>query len=354
MSTHERREVVFITSPLELEHVASLRAQAPEGVEILYDPVLLPEPRYVADHKGPETFRRGPLEEERWRAHLGRATILWDFPPGAPDQGGGLALAPHVRWVQTTSSGVGQMVAGLGLVDSDLIVTTARGIHAGPLAEFAMMALLVHAKRLLHLQAEQRAHRWERYCGTDLPGKVMIVVGAGRVGAEVGRLAKAFGMTVIAVVNRPSPERRLELHADVMIGPEDLQDAIGRADCITLCTPHTPQTEGLISANLIGRMKRGVVFINVARGQVVDETALIEALRAQHIGFAALDVARVEPLPSDSPLWDLPNVLISPHSASTVESENSKLAEIFVTNLKHYVAGEVSRMVNVLDKKLMY
>ena len=354
MATRRLDETVFITSPLEHEQIARIRAHAPAGVEVLYDPTLLPEPRFVADHKGAEAFRRSPRGEEIWREHLARATILLDFPPGASKDGGGLTLAPNVRWVQTTSSGVGQLVASLGLADSELIVTTARGIHAVPLAEFVMMSLLIHTKRLLHLQAEQKAHRWERYCGLDLPGRTMTVIGAGSVGAEVGRLAKAFGMTVIAVVNRPSPGRRSELHADDVLGPEGLEEAVAQADCITLCAPHTPQTEGMVSASLIGKMKRGAVFINIARGQVVDETALIEALRSQHIGFAALDVARIEPLPSDSPLWDLPNVLISPHSASTVERENSKLTDIFIANLNHYMAGDIGRMVNVLDKKAMY
>ncbi|MBM9593028.1 D-2-hydroxyacid dehydrogenase [Roseitranquillus sediminis] len=341
-------ETILVTSPLEEEHVSRIREAAPEGVTVVCDQDLLPDTRYVADHKGVDTFTRTAEQEERFAAHLRRATILWDFPAS------GLADAPNVRWVQTTSSGVGQLVSKLKLADHPVVISTARGVHAGPLAEFAMMALLIHAKRLDYLRAEQKAHRWERYCGTDLRGRVMAVVGAGRVGAEVGRLAKAFGMHVLSVVNRPSPERAAELHADEVMGPDRLVDAVSRADCVTLCAPHTSDTENMIDAGVIARMKPGVVFVNIGRGQLVDEEALIEALRDDRIGFAALDVARMEPLPKDSPLWDMPNVLISPHSASTVESENEKIVDIFIENLRHFVAGEPDRMINVFDKTRMY
>lgn len=347
-------ETVFITSPLEAEHVARMRDLAPDGVRFVHEPDLLPPTRYAADHKGQDGWSRSPERQERWTVELGRATILLDFPAGDPAQGGGLALAPNVRWVQTTSSGVGQMISKLGLAEKDVTVTTARGIHAIPLAEFVMMSLLVHRRGLFHLQSEQRTHRWDRYCGTDLPGQVIAVVGAGKVGAEVGRLARAFGMTVIAVVRRADPARAQELNADEVCGPECLSDVVARADCVTLCTPHTPETEGMIDANVLARMKPGVTFVNIARGAVVDEPALIEALKSGHVGFAALDVAATEPLPDNSPLWDMENVLISPHSASTVARENERLTDIFLHNLKAWMAGDSEAMMNVLDKKRMY
>jgi phosphoglycerate dehydrogenase-like enzyme len=256
--------------------------------------------------------------------------------------------------VQTTSSGVGQMIARLGLADRDVTVTTARGIHAIPLAEFVMMALLVHRRDYRHLKAEQAAHRWTRYCGTDLPGQVMAIVGAGKVGAEVGRLARAFGMRVLSVVRRADPGRAAELHADEVHGPEALAEVVARADCVVLCTPHTPETEGMISAGIIAGMKPGVTFVNIARGAVVDEPALIRALAQGHIGLAALDVAATEPLPADSPLWDMENVLISPHSASTVERENERLTDIFLHNLACWMRDDRAGMWNVLDKKRMY
>ncbi len=348
------KHTIFFTSPIEPEHVDAIRAAAPAVVEVIHEPDLLPPVRFVADHKGDSEFRRDARQEERWRSLLGRATILWDFPAGPVASGGGLSLAPHVRWVQTTSSGVGPMVRDFGLADSDILVTTARGVHARPLAEFAVMALLSHAKRYPFLKDEQKAHRWERYCGTSLAGKTLLVVGAGKVGAEVGRFAQAFGMTVTALVRRPSDDRRAELHANAVHGLDALERLVADADAIVLAAPHTPATEGIISREVIARMKPDVVLINIGRGQLVDEEALIEALQSERIGLAALDVARVEPLPHASPLWDLPNVLISPHSASTVETENAAITEIFCRNIPLFLAGKTAAMTNVLDKAQLY
>ncbi|HEV7258658.1 MAG TPA: D-2-hydroxyacid dehydrogenase [Bosea sp. (in: a-proteobacteria)] len=348
------QHTIFVTSPLDDDCVSRIRAAVPVGVDVVHDPELLPPTRYVADHKGIAGFSRSNDQQRRWREHLARATILWDFPGGPVSEGGGLSLAPQVQWVQTTSSGVGPLVSGYGLTASDVIVTTARGIHARPLAEFTMMALLLHVKRHAHLKAEQAAHRWERYCGESLAGRTLLVVGAGKVGAEIGRLARAFDMRVVSLVRHPHDDRCDELHADEVRGLDALDMAVAAADAVVLAAPHTPETEGMISRPVIARMKPGVAFVNVGRGQLVDEAALTEALQDGRIGFAALDVAQVEPLPAASPLWDLPNVLISPHSASTVAAENAAITDIFVHNIGKFFAGETSGMINVLDKMRMY
>ncbi len=345
---------IFVTSPLEVDYVNRIRAAVPPAVEVIHEADLLPPTRYVADHKGEANFRRSDAQELRWREHLKRATVLWDFPAGPVSDGGGLALAPHVQWVQTTSSGVGQMVQAYGLADRDVLVTTARGIHARPLAEFSIMALLLHVKRYDHLKGEQSAHRWERYCGESLAGKTLLIIGAGKVGAELGRMARCFDMRVIALVRHPHDDRRAELHADEVRGLDALDTAVAEADAIVVSAPHTPETDGMISRAVIARMKPGVIFVNIGRGQLVDETALTEALEGGRIGFAALDVARTEPLPASSRLWDLPNVLISPHSASTVAAENAAITDIFVHNIKKFFAGDHETMINLLDKKRMY
>ena len=349
-----RHEIVFITSFLEAGHAARIKSAAGGRAELIYDPDLFPPTRYQGDHKGIDGFTRTPEQQTRWRVHLARATILWDFPSGPPAGGGGLALAPHVRWVQTTSSGVGNMVHSLGLADSDLIVTTARGVHADALAEFVMMCVLAHAKDLPRLIRDQRAHRWERYCGHDLIGATLLVVGAGQVGARVGALARALGLRVLALVNRKDPARAAELNADAVYGPAELHQALGQADYVVLSLPHTPQTERMIGARAFAAMKPGVALINIARGQVVDEEAMIANLKSGHVAFAGLDVAMVEPLPDASPLWDLPNVLISPHSASTVPSENAKIVDIFCRNLDAFLEGRPDDMINVLDKRRRY
>ena len=347
-------ERIFITSPLEPAHVGRIRAAAADRAEVVFDPDLLLTPRYQGDHKGADAAARTPEQQARWRAHLASATILWDFPAGPVASGGGIALAPNVRWVQTTSSGVGGLVHALGLDDSDLLVTTARGVHAEALAEFAMLAVLAWAKDLPRLIADQRAHRWQRYCCRDVAGGTLVVVGAGQVGAQVGKVARALGLRVVAVVNRAAAGRAAELHADAVYGPDQLHEALGQADHVVLSMPHTPETDQMIDARAFAAMKPGVVFVNIARGAVVDEQALIANLRSGHVAFAGLDVAAVEPLPTASPLWDMPNVLISPHSASTAPSENRRITDIFCHNLAAWLDGRLPDMKNVLDKKRRY
>src|SRR4029077_13641436 len=163
-----------------------------------------------------------------------------------------------------------------------------------------------------------------------------------------------FNMEVWAMARRNVPERVEELGVDKGVPKEQLQKLLGAADCVVLSTPHTPETESLIDRAAIAAMKPGVVLVNIARGIVIDEEAMIDALQSGQIGFAALDVARVEPLPVGSPLWDLPNVLICPHSASTADTENGKIVDIFVHNLRCYLDGRIDEMTPVLDKMRLY
>jgi len=308
----------------------------------------VPPVRYRNDHKG-APFQRNAEQQLRWDDLVKRAVILWDLPK-AED----LANAKALRWIQTTSTGVGQHIVRLGLQDSDTLVTTARGSHAQPLAEFVFLALLSHFRDLKHLQAEQRAHRWERYCVQELAGRTLVIVGAGDLARGSARIAKAFGMHVIAIARDPARNRAHNDLFDEIVPQSALHAVLGRADAVLLTAPHTPQTDRMIDRAALAAMKPGVAFVNIARGQIVDEEALIDALRNGHIGFAALDVTQIEPLPPESPLWDLPNVLISPHSASTPPSENDRLLTIFLHNLRCWLDGRIDEMRNVLDKRKMY
>ena len=347
----DARLKIFITTPLEAEHVARIRAVAPDRVEVIADADLWPPQRYVADHKGIDGFARSAEQELRWRKYLAQADVLFDLPP---DGKAAIALAPKVKWVQTTSSGVGQMIKNYGLQHSEILITTARGVHAGPLAEFVFTALLHHIKGLTRLREEQRLHRWERYCGDELDGKTLAVIGAGQVGSRVAAIGRAFGMRVIAGVRHASPERAATMGVDAVFAPDRLHAMLAEADAVVLIAPHTPETERMIDAKAFAAMKTGVTFINIGRGQTVEEPALIAALRSGKVAFAGLDVCAIEPLPAASPLWDMPNVLISPHSASTVGRENERIVEIFCHNLAHYLDGRRDAMRNVLDKLRMY
>ena len=340
---------ILITSPLAPADVERIRQVAPDRLEVIYEPDLLPRTRYVADHVG-RPFTRTPEQERRWIAALASADIFWDLPRRPGD----LAVSKRLKWIQTTSTGVGQMVQALGLDKSDIVVTTARGVHAGPLAEFAFMALLIHWRGLAHLQAEQQQRHWTRYCGEEVAGRRIAIIGAGDLARGIAQRARAFELHVTAIGRTAGKERSHDGLFDEIKSREGLHAALAQADATIVTVPHTTETERMIDGAAFAAMKKSSAFINIARGQVVDEPALVEALRCGHLGFAALDVATVEPLPQDSPLWTLPNVLISPHSASTVASENTKITEIFCQNLRCWLDGRFDAMRNVFDKRVLY
>lgn len=290
---------------------------------------------------------------------LAECEVVWDIPEVVWDTPGAESkpvweIVPNLRWIQTTSAGVGPMIQQLGLADTDIIVTTASGIHAKPLAEFAFAVMLNWVKEFPRLREDQVAHRWERYSAGELDGRTLTVVGPGRIGREIGRLGKAFGMHTIAIGARMDETRAASLGFDEGFDRSGLHAALGRSDFVVLSTPHTPDTENLIDAAAIAAMKPGIVLVNIARGIVIDEDAMIAALRSGQIAYAGLDVFRTEPLPYDSPLWDLPNVLVAPHSASTSWNENQRITDIFVRNIPLYLEGRYDEMSPLLDKKRGY
>jgi phosphoglycerate dehydrogenase-like enzyme len=235
-----------------------------------------------------------------------------------------------------------------GLIHTPIVFTTARGIHARPLADFVVMAMLWFSKGGPQMLRQQRTHTWRRYCGRDLEQATVGIVGFGSIGRELAARCKQMGMRVLAAKRTPGQQDP----ADALVPLVDLARLLSESDFVVLAVPHTAETEGLIGRVQIAAMKPGAVIINLARGVVVDEPAMIEALRSEHLGGAALDVFAKEPLPADSPLWDLPNVLVCPHSASTLDSENAQLTELFCANLRRYFRGEP--LINVFDKKRLY
>jgi len=336
--------VVFIAAPFEQEHVDRIRAVDPR-IEVLHDPTLLPRPRYVSDHAGSPT-KRTPDDEQRFLEMLGRAEVVLDFPSGhyrdLP------AVAPRLRWLQSTSAGIGQMVKRVGLDQTDITFTTASGVHARPLADFCLMAMLMFAKNYVWMERDKKAKRWERYCGEELTGKTLAIVGIGRVGQEVARHGKRMDMRVTGMRRSDAPVPDV----DKLFDRAELHAMLPEADFLVLAAPHTPETEGIIGEAELAVLKPSAVLINVGRGALVDEDALIRALREKRLAGAALDVLRDEPPPQDSPLWDMPNVIISPHSASTVTQENARITDIFCDNLRRYLSGQPLR--NVLDTKKLY
>jgi phosphoglycerate dehydrogenase-like enzyme len=337
--------VVLIASPLEPEHVERIRAVDPR-INVLFDADLLPRPRFVSDHTGPPATERTPEQEARFLEMLSQAEVLFDFDRAhirdLPN------VAPRVRWVQSTSAGIGQMVKRVGLDKTGIVLTTSSGVHARPLADFCLMAMLMFAKDYVRMERDKKSKRWERYCGEELTGKTLAIIGLGRIGQEVARHGKRMDMRVVGMRRSDAPVEGI----DRLFGRDQLRDVLGETDFLVLAAPHTPETEGIIGAGEIAAMKQGAVLINIGRGQLVDEPALIRALKEGHLAGAALDVFQAEPPPADSPLWDMPNVIISPHSASTVTQENARITELFCDNLRRYLGGRPLR--NVLDTEKLY
>ena len=338
--------VVLIASYLEPHFVERIRGAG--EVRVIYEPALLPEPRYPCDHVG-RPLTRTEEDERRWREHLAEAEVLFDFD--YPNAAVLKTLIPGARWIQCTSTGIGQLLLRTGLLDSPIIFTTAKGVHAKPLADFVLMSILWFAKDGFRMVRDQAAHRWLRYCGRDLRGATVGLIGLGTIGREVARACRGIGMRVVAT-RRTVGAGDQDADVDGLVPMAELPSLLGAADYIVLATPQTRQTEGLIGRKELAAAKPGAVLINVARGPVVDEPAMIEALRDGRLGGAALDVLATEPPAADNPLWDMPNVLISPHSASTVETENVWLTDLFCENLRRYLRGD--QLLNVFDRERLY
>lgn len=346
------RPTVLIASPFEAELVDVARQAAGDRAEVVHRPDLLPPMTYAADHDGPADWARTPAEQAEWERLLATADALLGLPREATSDFA--AVCPRVRWVQGTSAGMGQTVRRLGMDRTDVLVTTASGVHAGPLAEFVFAVLLNRAKRLVDLAEWQAERRWQRFTGDELAGKTMAIVGPGRIGSRIARVGKAFDMRVWALARRYDQAREAELGLDRLFPTEGLREMLGGADVVVLIAPHTGETEQLIGAAEVAAMRPGATLINVARGAVVDEAAMIDGLESGRIGYAALDVFREEPLPADSPLWSMPNVLISPHCSANAPLENARIAEIFARNLDRWLAGRLDEMSPILDKARLY
>jgi phosphoglycerate dehydrogenase-like enzyme len=346
MTTPRERVDVLIASPLDQHHVDRIAAAEPDRVNVLYEPDLLPTTRYVADHHGPHR-QLTDAQRTHWASQLARAEVSFDFDWEKPNEM--LRRAPKLRWVQSTSSGIGPMLDKIGVSSSDLIVTNAAGIHAQALAEFVITAALYFTKEIPRLNALKTERKWERYCGYEIAGTRMLVVGMGGVGRQIAKLASALGIEVVGhrrhVGELPPGVRR-------MVDADGLDAALTDVDFLVLIAPDTPLTRNMIDRRRLERLPERAVIINIGRGSLVDEPAMIEMLSSGRLRGAGLDVFATEPLPPTNPLWDLPNVLIVPHSASTVYQENDRLVDLFIENLHRYLDGRP--MINVFNRERKY
>jgi phosphoglycerate dehydrogenase-like enzyme len=328
---------VLVVLPLGPELAAGIRAVSPALVIHEATPLLrrLLRGELPVD---PDVVRRAEADAA---AQLAECEVLigWArFPERA------LQWAPRLRWILATSAGVDKLPAA---VAARVLLTNGNGLGAEPIAEHVIGGLLMLARGAPQYLRQQTEHRWERsFQAREIAGMTMGVIGMGAIGRAVARRSRALGLRVIGV-RRSAGERGPDAQADVVCPPEDLPYVLAESDVIVLATPLTPETRGLISAPQLAAMRSGAYLINIARGPVVDEPALVEALRNGQVGGAALDVFATEPLPAESPLWDLPNLIITPHVAASSDRSRERIQELVCENLRRYIGGEPLR--NMVD-----
>ncbi len=343
---------VAVGTPLPRE-LRPLITGVDSRIELLVDDELLPQMRYPGDHDGDPAFRRSEKQQAAFDDLLTNAEVFYGIPDTRPAAlAPALRANPNLRWVQTMAAGGGAQVKAAGLTEDELarvVFTTSAGVHGGTLAEFAVFGVLAGAKDLPRLQELQRARTWpERWAMKQVSEQTVLIVGLGGIGSETARLLKGLGATVLGVKRTAEPVEHVdEVHTD-----SALPELIPRADAMVITLPGTDATTGLIDRDLLAAAKPGIVVVNVGRGTVVDEPALVDALRSGRVSSAYLDVFATEPLPADSPLWDMPNVLVSPHTAALSPAEDRRIAELFADNLRRYLDGAPLR--NVVDTRDFY
>ncbi len=249
-----------------------------------------------------------------------------------------LAAAPRVRWFHTLSAGVERLLIPEITERQGLVLTNNSGAYDVPIAEHVMAFVFAAAKRFPDYQRAQAEHRWERERQhQELRDSTMVVFGMGSIGGEVARLSSAAGMRVIGVRR---DHRAPAAPATRVVGPDALADVAAEADWLVVAAPLTAATRGAISAEVIARLKPTAWVVNIARGSLIDQAALLAALRAGRIGGAALDVFDPEPLPGDHELWSLPNVIITPHASSSSPRVRERSIALIAENMRRFKKGE--------------
>ncbi|MTE23339.1 D-2-hydroxyacid dehydrogenase [Microbacterium sp. ZXX196] len=343
---------VAVAAPLAPELCARLVEREPR-IDLVVDQELLPPMRHPADFSGDPAFRRTPAQQAAFEAMIDSADALYGIPDVDPRA---LQRAvrgnERLRWVHTMAAGGGGQVRAAELTEAELqrvTFTTSAGVHGQPLAEFAVFGLLAGAKHLPRLIAQQRERDWSgRWMMPQIADQTVLVLGLGGIGAAVARQVSALGATVIGTSRSGAtvPGVAQTVH------PDALAEVLPRVDAIVSTLPGTDQTRHLVNDEVLGALRPGATLVNVGRGTVVDEDALLRALDAGQVGFAALDVFEVEPLPASSPLWSHPRVLVSPHTAALTAGEDARIAELFARNAGRLLDGRP--LENVVNRVEFY
>ncbi|MDQ6738872.1 MAG: D-2-hydroxyacid dehydrogenase [Actinomycetota bacterium] len=332
---------VLISLPLEPEH--SLRiSQVDPRVEVLklYE---------QGDSANPDAEQWKQIEEAEADAALLQAEVLFAFR--FPLEW--LQKAPRLKWVQLASAGADHMIAeGIFARRPNLLLTTASGIHEVHISEHIVAMILFFSRKFNVAVRRQALRRWERYQGGEALGKTVCMLGYGPIARRAAALCKALGMRVVAVRGSIAEQQPGFEAVERFYPDSDLNAVLAESDYVVIAAPLTPKTRGIVGKEQLAAMKKSAVLVNISRGAIVDEAAMIAALREGEIGGAALDVFAQEPLPEGSPLWDMPNVLITPHVSGSNPQYNERATALFCDNLTRYLRGEPPR--NLVDRERGY
>ncbi len=259
-----------------------------------------------------------------------------------------LNAAPSLRWHHAPNAGVNHILTPKYL-ERDLILTNGAGVHGIPIAEFVITYLLAYSKRLPSLYKLQNEQNWQRGLPIqELFGKTLLIIGAGGIGQEIAVRAKAFGMRIFGSSRHPKPLPNF----DKVVGANEWKELLPESEFVVIAAPLTPETKGMIDVETLGLFRPGSYLINIARGAIVEESALTKALQEGWIAGAALDTVFTEPLPAESPLWTLPNVFITPHCSGNSPRVKERTIALFLENFTRYRQGQQLR--NVVDKTAGY
>jgi len=301
----------------------------------------LPEKTGIAVGNSPEAFERAAPDASAILNWSGSRALLREV----------FAMAPKVRWVHSRSAGLDSLLFP-ELVESPAPLTNGTGVFSPSLGEFALGAILYFAKDFRRMIRNQIAGRWEQFDITEITGQTVGIVGYGDIGRAVATRVRAMGMRVLAVKRHGPPLNSVDPLVDQIYSPEQRIEMISRCDYIVASAPLTPETRGMIGEAEFAAMKPSAVVINVGRGPVIDEDAMLKALTAGRIKGAGLDVFTHEPLPDGHPFYRLENVLLSPHCADHTPDWLEQAMRFFLENFERFRKGEPLR--NVVDKKLGY
>ncbi|MEE9257832.1 MAG: D-2-hydroxyacid dehydrogenase [bacterium] len=274
---------------------------------------------------------------------LGEAEVIAIIGPRLMEED--VRKAPKLQWIQALTVGVDNILQFSSLGE-DVLITTARGIHGPQMSELAVLLMLSLSRNFPRVVRNQGRRAWERWPQPLLEGRAVGILGVGVVGEAVARKCKAFGMTVAGITSTPR-----EIGAfDRFYTRGELPRAAGEVDFLVVTVPHSPETDKIVGAEVLSAMKPTGFLINLARGGVVDEEALIDALRSGGIAGAGLDVFNEEPLPGEHPLWEMENVIITPHIGGMSENYIEQVLPILEENLHHFVNGDRRSMINIVKR----